>query len=75
MLWWVEKIDIAGILAQVLAQKNRILMHIAYGIPRGIPRFFEYHVRPINANIPILHELQGRSVEKKRTVFTKRTSI
>jgi len=25
--------DIAGILAQVLAQKNRILMHIAYGSP------------------------------------------
>ena len=43
------------LLAQVLAQKNWILMHIAY----GIPRFFEYHMRPTNTNIPILHELQG----------------
>jgi len=30
---WIEKVDIAALLAQVLAQKNQILMHIANGIP------------------------------------------
>ncbi len=35
--------DIAGILAQVLAQKDHILMHIA----NGIPFENEYHGRPI----------------------------
>ncbi len=34
ILCWIEMVGIAGMLAQVLAQKNQISAHIANGIPR-----------------------------------------
>ncbi len=33
ILWWIETVDIAGILAQVLVFTDQISMHIANGIP------------------------------------------
>jgi hypothetical protein len=32
-LLWIEKVDIAALLAQVLALTEQISVHIAYGIP------------------------------------------